>query len=537
MEQETIRIFHNWSKILEAAWIFGLIILIILFRRFQYGKICMKAVKERKRKQVGEKAEKKGRGPKRKRYKSIMAVCLAVSIPVPVVSFAGQGAATYLQTEKNGGETVPTGKGRIAVEVDGDSIRPNVYRDTAVAEITFFEKNFDCESIMIKIGDETGRETKLTFEGGVWKGETGLGEGVLEVVPYIREDDNGESRKYWILDSEEGTQEHTENRTVKMRFRFPKEGNFTISEVTGRDLAGNISSLSEPVFVAVDRSPPEFQITLPEEELSHAGYYSHPITVWLFLKEHNFHPEEKDSLPEVTLETGDGNAVPVEETENLWKMAPEKGKDWYKFPLNVGEEANYRIQVSYEDPAGWPLTEKSEKEKVFTVDMTEPEFGTVTAMGESWNMLMEQITFGKYSSKEELVVLEGRDSISPVEPLQYFCSEREMTKAELEALPEKSWQTGNSLLLVPDTKAAVYLKVTNYAGLSNYFSSSGFIVENKGPVITLEPKGNSFPGRSEERRVGKECRLWRNQKKQELFPVSNGWNICWRRKKMAEESF
>ena len=397
----------------------------------------------------------------------------------------------YLQTEK--AEVVSAGQENITVEVKGDSLRPNVYRDTAVAEITYYEKNFDCESIVIKIGDETGKETRLTFEGGVWKGETGLGEGVLEVIPYIREDDDGESRKYWILDSEEGRPEHTENRTVKMRFRFPKEGSFTIREVSGRDLAGNISSLSEPVFVTVDRTPPEFQISLPEEKLNHEGYYSHPITVWLFLKEHNFNPEEKDNLPQVTLKTGEGDVAPVEKTENMWKMAPEKGKDWYKFPLNVGEDANYRLQVSYEDPAGWPLTEKSEKEKVFTVDMTEPEFGTITSMGESWNMLMEQITFGKYSSKAEPVVFEGRDSISPVEPLQYFCSEREMTKAELKALPEKYWQTGNTLLLVPDTKAVVYLKVTNYSGLSNYFSSSGFIVEDKGPVITLEPKGNRFP--------------------------------------------
>lgn len=108
---------------------------------------------------------------------------------------------------------------------------------------------------------------------------------------------------------------------------------------------------------------------------------------------------------------------------------------------------------------------------------------------------MEHVTFGLFSSGDELVLLEGGDSVSPIEALQYYCSEDILTVRELEELPGQDWVTGNALLLEPDSKTVVYLKVTNYAGLSRYFNSEGILIEDHGPDITLMAEGDKAEGK------------------------------------------
>ncbi len=487
MGQEKIQLFHRWSVILGVAGACGLAVVLLLFWKFRYGAWWREQFKNRRK--------------NRKRARDGTALFLAAAFLIPPAA----SLAAEVSVLPDPAQEENASAGRVAVAVEGDSVRDGVYRDTAVAEFTFAEKNFDENGISVTVGDETGRETRITFENGGWKGLDGLGEGLLEAVPYE------EGR--WFLDSEEGKPEHTGERTVKMRLRFPAEGRFEIREAVCRDLAGNTSGLSEPVSVIIDRTSPVFRIVLPEEAVVHEGYYSHPITVWLYLKEHNFRPEETEELPQILLETvgsgadgGEGQPENRESdgegskkadgksliTEGSWAAAPEEGEDWYKLPVTVAEEGNYVLRVFYEDPAGWPLSPESGTEQEFTVDMTPPEFGMVTVMGESWHAFMEHITFGHYSSGEELATFAGGDSISAVEPLRYYCSEREMTQRELSELAEEQWKEGNSLLLKPDLKAVVYLKVTNYAGLSSYFNSEGLVIEDKGPQITLLPQGNAW---------------------------------------------
>ena len=493
MGQEMIESFHRWEVILGVVGMCGTVLLAVLFWKFRYGTFLAERLKNRRE--------------RRKRLRDGTALLLAAALLAPP---AGTLAAEVsgLPVSVNG-----TAAGRVSVTVEGDSVRPNVYRDTAVAEITFQEKNFDEESVSVTVGDETGRETRITFEDGRWRGLSGLGEGVLEVIPYGRTETGGEeaaetllpgeNAERWFLDSEEGVLEHTEERTVKMRLRLPKEGCFVIREAVCRDLAGNISGLSEPIPVTIDRTPPVLQMVLPGEELAHEGYYGHPITVWLYLKEHNFKAEEAEGLPQVILETrkkgveenGEGGEPYAKKTiaaEGMWEAASEKGSDWYKLPVSVTEDGNYRLRVSYADPAGWPLSAESRAEQEFTVDATAPEFGAITVMGETWKAFMEQVTFGLYSSDEEAVILEGGDSVSPVEPLRYFCADRELTEHDLQGIGEEQWKEGDSLVLVPDLKTVIYLKVTNYAGLSSYFNSSGLVIENKGPLISLSPRGEAW---------------------------------------------
>ncbi len=483
MGQEAIENFHKWSIILGVMGGCGFLLLAALFIKFQYGTACRKWME--KRRSIKQKNGKRARA-------FLMAAILLAS------SLSGLSAQAVSEQRSGDEDRLGESAAKVLVAVEGDSVRPNVYRDMAVAEITFQEKNFDESSVLVTVSDETGRETRLTFEDGSWKGLSGLGEGKLEMVPYGTTSENeGGKEKHWFLDSEAGVLEHTEDRTVKIRLRFPEEGRFEIREASCKDLAGNTSGLAAPVSVIIDRTPPELRIVLPEEELVHEGYYSHPITIWLYLREHNFSPEAVEGLPEMMLEiqneekTGWDECLEAGET-GTWALAPEKGTDWYKLPIHVTEDGNYRLQVSYEDPAGRPLSAGSEREQSFTVDTTAPEFGTITAMGKSWNTLLEHITFGHYSSDQEPVILEGRDSVSPVEPLRYFCSDQVLTEHELQGVGEEQWRTGNSLMLTPDSRTVVYLRVTNYAGLDRYFSSEGLVVENKGPIITLEPRGESW---------------------------------------------
>lgn len=340
------------------------------------------------------------------------------------------------------------------------------FQDTADAVITVHDRNFDRNSFAVTLRDGTDWEAEIGFtEEEGWTGASELPEKEIELTGW----------------------EENQDGSCSVRFRFAGEGDYALQDISCSDLAGNGMVLEEGGRLVVDRTAPVFEISLPEKEpRARDGYYSSPVTVWLYLKEKNFSPERGEQLPEVLLSSGDQAPEPE---SVLWNQAPEKGEDWYKGAVFCGGDAAWSLQVSYEDPAGRPLSGESRTTAAFTVDTTPPDHGSITAMGESWQSLLDHVTFGKFSMKAEPVILEGSDSVSPVEPLRYCCLDRALSAEELDGLGESVWKTGNSLLLEPDSRSVVYLKVVNYAGLCAYFNSDGLVLEQSGPSVRIQIQG------------------------------------------------
>ncbi|MCD2492051.1 hypothetical protein LQE92_05350 [Lacrimispora sp. NSJ-141] len=468
-EQQKIMEYHRWSWILGTIFLCGMIMSAVLFRRLSIRKVWREKKRWRKR-----------REGTRKRAAFLTAAGLLAS------GIFGDG--TLIQAQE-----IETRIPEIAVSVMGGAGQNNCYQDTAEAVITFHERNFDPAQVSISIQDETGRETQITYDSGrkQWMGLDGLGVGTLAAVPYVTE---GEEER-WFYDSEEGRTEHTQDREVEMRLRFQAERNYEIRKIACGDLAGNQTVLENAAALSIDRTDPELMMVFPEkdESVGHEGYYSRPVTVWTYLKEHNFNPEEEAAWPQITvLEEPKGEKTSYT-MGSRWVKAPEKGTDWYKASFFFAGDALYHLEASYQDPSGRYLTEESEKEKSFTVDTTPPECGSITVMGQTWTEFMERVTFGLFSNEKELVLLEGGDSVSPIEPLQYLCAGEGLSREYLNQADDAAWKTGNSLLLIPDSRNVVYLKVTNYAGLSKYYSSDGMLVEDKGPRLTLNIQNKEEP--------------------------------------------
>lgn len=229
----------------------------------------------------------------------------------------------------------------ISLVLEGDFVNRGFFRGAADAVITVQERLFDSSTLSISVCDETGRRTELTYdeECGQWKGLDGLGGLSIEAVAYETEEGS-----VFLLDSEAGEEEHTDERTIQMRFRFSAEGKYEIEKIVCGDLAGNQSVLENAAYITVDKTEPELQIVMPEKEGSgREGYYDRPAAVWLYLKEHNFHPEEG---PEICLIRGENTEEKLLAGEISWKEAPEKGTDWYKTSILCTEDAAYHMYVT-----------------------------------------------------------------------------------------------------------------------------------------------------------------------------------------------
>ncbi|QNM06775.1 hypothetical protein [Qiania dongpingensis] len=467
--QQKIMEYHRWSWILGVIFLCGMLMSAVLFRRLSIRK----AWREKKR-------WTKRRGGTRKRA--------AFLITAGLLASGTFDDGTLIQARETEAP-VP----EITVSVIGAAGQNNCYQDTAEAVITFHERNFDPGQVSVTVQDETGRETQITYDTGreQWNGLDGLGAGVLAAVPYGTE---GEKER-WFYDSEEERTEHTQDREVEMRLRFQAERKYEMRKIVCGDLAGNQTVLENAAVIEVDRTDPEFMMVFPEEDESavHEGYYSRPVTAWLYLKEHNFDPEEEAGWPQIIVSEEPRGEKASYTMGSRWTKAPEKGTDWYKASFCFAGDALYHLEASYQDPSGRNLTERSEKEKNFTVDTTPPEYGSITILRQTWTEFMDYVTFGLFSNEKELVLLDGRDSVSPIEPLQYLCAGEGLPREYLEQADDAAWDTGSSFFLTPDSRNVVYMKTTNYAGLSEYYSSNGILVEDKGPRLALNIQNKEEP--------------------------------------------
>lgn len=135
-----------------------------------------------------------------------------------------------------------------------------------------------------------------------------------------------------------------------------------------------------------------------------------------------------------------------------------------------------------------------------TADTNAPT-GTIQVKDNLWTEFLNTITFGKFYRETQDVILTaedttgGKDVNTGVNKICYYLSEKEMTKAELEALDESAWTEYHGKFAVsPNRKLVVYAKITDFAQKTNvtYLSSDGIVLDDAAPVFSGIPKDHYY---------------------------------------------
>lgn len=135
-------------------------------------------------------------------------------------------------------------------------------------------------------------------------------------------------------------------------------------------------------------------------------------------------------------------------------------------------------------------TEASDSPYSFTVDKTNPT-GTVTVNTNTWDKLLNVLTFGLYSNVKADVTATADDDTSPV-IIEYFETDNSIAMTE-EELDKETFKAYKNYSVDNNKQFVVYLKITDYAGNYIYINSDGYIVDKVASNIILTPStANGF---------------------------------------------
>ena len=272
----------------------------------------------------------------------------------------------------------------------------------------------------------------------------------------------------------------------------------TVVYVKTVDNAGN--ERTESAALDIDVTAPTIRITYDDTANVNAeeGYFtSRTATVVITERIHHFDADAATNGITINAVDANGKAIENAYTISDWTTAEGKTADaaTHTATIKFNKDANYTFAISYTDNADNKNTEPDVTGQTvpyeFTVDTTKPT-GSVTVEANTWDKLLEVLTFGLYKNSIAKVSATADDDTSPV-VIEYYKTSNAtvMTEKELDTVTD--WTAfENSALeqngVSPDEQFVVYLKITDYAGNYIYINSDGYIVEKSESKIVLTPE-------------------------------------------------
>lgn len=178
----------------------------------------------------------------------------------------------------------------------------------------------------------------------------------------------------------------------------------------------------------------------------------------------------------------DGNTVENAYVISEWTSVG----DVHTATVTFNEDAKYEWSFAYTNKAGNTLNTISTGDVVsvyeFAVDNTDPT-GTVTVNENTWDKILNVLTFGLYSNVKADITATSDDNLCPVE-VEYYKTNNPiaMTEAELDRAEFISYE---DFSIETDEQFVIYLKITDYAGNYIYINSNGYVVDKNPTNITL----------------------------------------------------
>lgn len=267
--------------------------------------------------------------------------------------------------------------------------------------------------------------------------------------------------------------------------------------VTVVDNAGN--EYSEETTLAINVDEVKTEITLDGtayKVVDDRGYYDMEArTATIVISERATAFDKEAATTGISVIAVDANGAVVENAYTIsdWKTTG----DTHTATVIFTADANYDWSFSYTNKADNALnvsrnlsTGTSITPFKFTVDDTDPT-GTITVNTNTWDKLLNVLTFGLYSNVIADVTATSNDATSPV-IVEYYKTSNPvaMTIAELDTV---SFTEYEDFSIETDEQFVVYLKITDFAGNYVYINSDGYIVDKVSSNITLSPSGaNGF---------------------------------------------
>lgn len=109
-----------------------------------------------------------------------------------------------------------------------------------------------------------------------------------------------------------------------------------------------------------------------------------------------------------------------------------------------------------------------------SADDTTPPTGEVLVNGHRWTDFSTGVTFSIFHDTSAVVEITADDNSEETVTIEYYLSDRILSYAQ--ALAITSWTAGDAFSITPNTKAIVYVKLTDTSGNITIINSTGVVV-------------------------------------------------------------
>lgn len=259
--------------------------------------------------------------------------------------------------------------------------------------------------------------------------------------------------------------------------------------VTVYDNAGNM--YEEDVTLAINTDVPTISVSFTDtanKEADGRGYFGANRTATVTIVDRASAFDNVAATAGIVINAVDSKGAPVTLDTSSMISAWNHNGNTHTATILFSTDGNYTWSLSYTNKADNAneavSTGASVTPYTFTVDKVNP-FGTITVKANTWDRLLEVLTFGLYSNTSVDVSATADDATSPV-TIEYYKTDN-TAAMDADALDLVTFTAFNPFSVPSDERFVVYLKITDHAGNYIYINSDGYIVDMVESEITLTP--------------------------------------------------
>lgn len=262
------------------------------------------------------------------------------------------------------------------------------------------------------------------------------------------------------------------------------------------DNAGNEYEKSVVIAINIDKINTAIDFTdTANKVVDDHGYYGEARTATITIIDRATSFDKDAATKGITFSAVDAKGHSVELSgDDVAISSWTSDGDKHTATVTFNKDGNYTWSFAYTNKADNAVkdikVEASDSPYSFTVDKTDPT-GTITVNANTWDKLLNILTFGLYSNVKAEVTATADDATSPY-IVEYFETSKPIVLTA-EDLDKETFKPYADYSIEDNRQFVVYLKITDYAGNYTYINSDGYIVDKKASGITLTPSAaNGF---------------------------------------------
>lgn len=256
------------------------------------------------------------------------------------------------------------------------------------------------------------------------------------------------------------------------------------------DNAGNEYEKSVVLAINIDQPVSSIDFAdVPNKVVDNHGYYGAPRSAVITIADRATSFDKEAATSGICFSAVDAKGKDVElSDEDVMISDWVNSGDQHTATVTFNKDGNYTWSFAYTNKADNEMkevsVEPSDSAYSFTVDQTDPT-GTVTVNTNTWDKLLQILTFGLYSNAKADVIATADDAVSPY-IIEYFETSNPIAMT-MEELDKETFVPYEDYSIENDNQFVVYLKIKDYAGNYTYINSDGYIVDKVASNIVLTP--------------------------------------------------